>query len=292
MSFSVGVLYSIQEFLTLLKTTPMKASEFLTQFPTFSVASSDSIIKTSLENGWITIDSHDRLAISRNGTEVLKVNTSEARLRVQLYQMIEKSKPSWSSLFHYGRTEASKHIPKNALQCLREASLLDSTDEEIIAWWDRLASISRGVREDYLLEIGRSGERYSIEYEVVRTGNVPSWQAIESNKSGYDLLSRFSDTDNRPLMIEVKTSSKNSSSIEFHITRNEWEVAALSRYKYLFHVWSILPSKQLFIFDVESMEAHIPNDNGFGSWESVFVSIERESLTPVSTDQAETVTPC
>ncbi|EMT54683.1 hypothetical protein I532_03725 [Brevibacillus borstelensis AK1] len=291
MSFSVGVLYSIQEFLTLLKTTPMKSSEFRTQFPTFSVASADAIINTSLENGWITIDSHDRLVISSNGTELLKVNTAEARLRLQLYQMIEKCKPSWSSLLHYGRTEASKHIPKNVLQCLREACLLDSIDEEIIAWWDRLASIARGVREDYLLEIGRGGERLSIEYERVRTGSVPSWQAIESNKSGYDLLSRFSDTDNRPLMIEVKTSSKNCSSIDFHITRNEWEVAILSRYKYLFHVWSLLPSKQLFILDVESMEAHIPSDNGFGSWESVYVSIERELLTPASSYQAETVTP-
>ena len=281
MPFSVGVLYSIQEFLELVKVTPVKASEFPVFYKSFGVASSNQILKTALSSQWVELDLTDKLNVTPKGEEILNEKEFEERLRIQLYHLTILLKPSWSSVICYGREEAVKYFTSDVYQCFKEAGLLDSFSEDVVKWWDRLGSISRNLNNDYLLEIGRVGERLSIEFEKERTGVEPVWQSIDSSSSGYDLLSIKSANDNTPLMIEVKASTRNSKYIEFHISKNEWYIASLSRNRYIFHVWNLKPRQELYILSINDISQHIPEDKGFGEWESVVISLEKDFLSPV-----------
>ncbi len=93
-------------------------------------------------------------------------------------------------------------------QCFEEAGLLKGMTEDIVSWWDKLGSYARAHGNETLLLFGRKGERLSMEYEGQRVGVQPTWQSLESNFSGYDILSqKKGKDDNTPLMIEVKATS-------------------------------------------------------------------------------------
>ena len=126
-----------------------------------------------------------------------------------------------------------------------------------------------GHTADYLMQVGREGERCSIAFEERRVGRRPEWQSIESNKSGFDLLSTMEQTDPTDLQIEVKASVRPLSAASMHVTRNEWETAQTAE-QYLFHVWSLTDSgKRLAILSPEDIVAHVPSENGQGRWETV-----------------------
>lgn len=281
MTFSVGVLYSIQEFLELVKTTPVKASEFPVYYYSFNVSSPTQILKTSLNTQWVEVDLTDQLTITSKGEEVLNEKCPETRLRIQLYHLITLLRPSWSSVICYGRAEAVKYFTSDIHQCFQEAGLLDSFADEVVEWWDKLGSISRSINNDHLLEIGRVGERLSIQFEKERTGQEPIWQSIDSSKSGYDLLSVKSEVNNTQLLIEVKATTRSPKYIEFHISKNEWEVAFLSKDKYIFHIWNLNSDKTLYILTIDEILEHIPENRGKGEWESILISLETASLSPV-----------
>ncbi|MBH0158666.1 DUF3883 domain-containing protein [Fictibacillus sp. 5RED26] len=279
MSFSVGVLYSIQDFLELVKMTPFKASDFPKFYRSFGVASSNQILKTAIANQWVDLSLTDELSISVKGKEILNMEHPEERLRVQLFHLIALHKPSWSSVICYGRGEAVKYFKSDVYQCFEEAGLLEDYSDDVVKWWDRLGSISRNLNDDFLLDIGRIGERLSIEFERKRTGNEPIWQSIDSSFSGYDLLSIQAANNPNSLMIEVKASKQDSRCINFHISKNEWDVATASKDKYVFHIWSLNPIQQLFVLNYYEISHHIPDNKGSGKWESVLISLDKEFLS-------------
>ncbi len=82
-------------------------------------------------------------------------------------------KPTWASLIPRGRRETLAYLPVDVRQCFNEAYLSSGYDEQVVAFWDRAANLSRGRTDDILLQIGREGERLSIAYETERTGRVP-----------------------------------------------------------------------------------------------------------------------
>jgi hypothetical protein len=163
-------------------------------------------------------------------------------------------------------------MPSPARQCFYEAALdQEPPGDEIISWWDDLAAAARGRTADYLAAVGRAGERCSIAYEESRVGRRPQWCSIESNKSGYDLLSVADASDPAELQIEVKASERPISYADFHVSRNEWEVAQ-SAERYVFHLWSLTPTnKKLAVLSPEEVLAHVPTENGRGQWESVII---------------------
>lgn len=145
-----------------------------------------------------------------------------------------------------------------------------------------MAGLVRGIKTSVLSQTGRKGERLTLKYEHSRTGKEPIWQSIESNLSGYDVLSCFSESDETPLQIEVKASENSLDYADFHLTSNEWESATLAR-NYLFHLWELSPNPKLAIVTVEQMEKHIPVNSGEGYWETAQVPyrVFRENFTPV-----------
>ena len=57
------------------------------------------------------------------------------------------------------------------------------------------------IKKDLSLDdVGRKGERLTLQYEELRTNVKPDWRSIETNLSGYDVLSQRSKTDNTPLL--------------------------------------------------------------------------------------------
>jgi len=174
-------------------------------------------------------------------------------------------------------------MPEPARQCLSEAGLTSSPPSNAaISWWDDLAAAARGRLADYMAKVGREGERHSIAYEERRVGRKPYWQSIESNKSGFDLLSVTEINDEAELQIEVKASERPVPSASFHITRNEWEIATNASH-YVFHLWSLITQQQLAVLSPAEIKDHIPIEQGRGQWETVVIpfSVFQSRFRPI-----------
>ncbi|ARV45237.1 protein NO VEIN domain-containing protein [Bacillus inaquosorum] len=276
MTFSVGILYSVQEFLKFVKETPIKTTEFVLVFQKFKATSPSLVLEVAESCNWINIDLDSNVSVTSKGNEIVCGKNMRDALRVQLKHLIEMLKPSWSYLIHRGRKESLQYFPPDVQQCFKEAELVDSYEDDVVKWWDIFASVSRGKQQDTQLEIGRRGEELSLEYEINRTGKQPLWQSIESNLAGFDILSCTSSTDTTPLRIEVKATTS-TSSFTFYLTRNEWSVAEKS-YQYCFHLWMLSDKPELYIIDKSVVAYHIPCNQGGGAWENVKITFDMETL--------------
>lgn len=268
MSFSVGVLYSAIEFLQQSQTTAIDSRAFKASFLRFSVASAEEILSVSQECGWIAINSSGDIQPTERGLNILDVNDSTVQLRSQLVDLISAYQPTWAKRIPNGRAEVKNSFPEDAKQCFKEAGLLGEWDDELIRWWDELAHVAKARKSTELLEIGRKAEKLSIEHELTRTGVRPKWQSLESNFSGYDVLSRVSAEDETPLKIEVKGTTLSRKEAQFTITRNEWKTA-MSSPNYCLHLW-LLNGNPLTVIVVgtDDIYCHLPENNGNGAWET------------------------
>ncbi len=270
MNLSAGLLYTGCEVLEILSAHAIP-NDSLDSLPTRSwVASATDAVNFSMLCGWLEIDHQSFLRPSERGQLILAQTDYQERLRIQIEDFIEVSQPRWGKLIPHGRVQTLNFMPMDARQCFKEAGLTDSPPTfEIVKWWDKLASKSRGRHDDLLTDIGRTGERLSIEYERNRVGHEPKWQSVESNADGYDLLSRVSSTDFSRLSIEVKASTQGISAASFHITKNEWDYAINSSH-HQFHLWVSVDSKPMLALLINSnIEPHIPKNCGHGIWEAV-----------------------
>ena len=180
---------------------------------------------------WVEPRETGHLALTADGIAASAIDDPRAAIRALLAAYIDIAKPAWVQTASAGRRELLSHAPPGVQQVFVESGMAYGYDDDVVAWWDSLATRARRVRDDALTEIGRQGERRSLEYERNRTGREPKWTAVESNLEGYDILSTLSAVDARRLTIEVKTSQQSAGSAWFFLSRNEWEhaVAALQR---------------------------------------------------------------
>jgi hypothetical protein len=272
--FSVGLLYSTRDFLKLVPEAGMTVSDFVEHFRTFRSADPQQIIDISFKCGWSKLDPSGEIRLAQRGSEIASHDYQPALL-MQIEDLISNSNPVWGSLLIKGRTEAANYLPPDVLQCFKESGLFGKLTDEIVAFWDKLALAYRNCSQKTKTETGRKGEKLSFEFELNRTGREPLWQAVESNLAGYDLLSVVSETNSQKLMIEVKASTASLNYAKVHISRNEWNTASTSR-NFLFHLWHLETSPNLYEVQVAHMGEHIPTNNSAGSWESVeipFVSL-------------------
>ncbi|MED1127619.1 DUF3883 domain-containing protein [Bacillus paralicheniformis] len=277
MAFSVGILYSVQEFLKFVKKTPIKTSDFISLFNRFEATSSSSVLEIAENCNWIKIDIDSNVKVTSKGDEVVSENNMRDALRIQLKHLIGDIKPSWSYLIDRGRKEAFQYFPLDVQQCFKEAELINSYEADVVKWWDKFASVTRGKQQDTQLETGREGERLSLEFERNRTGKEPIWQSIDSNLAGYDILSVIDENNDTPLRIEVKTSTVRSNEFTFYISRNEWSIAEASP-NYIFHFWVLGIEPDLYILDKNDIKPSIPLNQGNGIWENAKVQIDIDTL--------------
>lgn len=281
MSVSVGILYSSQRLIKLVRENLLTINEILEQFTKIYVASTPYVIDICKSCGWLEISPSGFLQVTSKGLEILEARSTTEKLRNQLKHYIYTSKPRWSKVLHYGRTEALQHFPKEIIQCFEEAELLGDykLDESTVYWWDMLGTFSRRGLEEKKSSIGRRGELLSLQYEEKRLGITSVWKSFESNFVGFDILSKVSEYDASNLSIEVKATISTSDKITIFITENEWNVASLTK-NYLFHIWSLTPTPVLYILTPDIIKLSIPHNEGNGNWETVRIEYGKDELKP------------
>lgn len=268
MSFSVGILYSAVAFLEMLDQKPIQVQDFQGSFDRYILADAEEVLKVCQQCSWITLNNEGYIYPTEHGKRLVGGHYKVA-LRHQIRDMISVQQPAWSKRMRHGRAEVVGYLKEDVRQCFKEAGLFDDWSPELIGWWDELSLAANSRRSSELLEVGRQAEKLSIGHESRRTGAQPKWQALESNFSGYDVLSRVSHEDSTPLKIEVKGTTLKRKEAQFYLTKNEWSVAEVSDY-YKFHLW-LLSSSPPELIEVDRTEilCHLPSNNGNGQWESV-----------------------
>ena len=202
--------------------------------------------------------------------------------KIILSEYISVCQPVWAKRIPYGRKEAYLIMDQEVQRCFEDADLINNQDDDVIKWWDMLAEKERIKNSFSLDELGRKGERLTMDFEEKRTGIRPDWCSLETNFSGYDIQSRRSKENPEHILIEVKSSSKTIEKASAIISRHEWNIANMSNNieRYFFYIWSISNSvNQFAIINVDEMKNHIPQDKDRGHWESVqipFIAFENK----------------
>ena len=228
------------------------------------------VVDTILACEWIEVIGKTA-KLSLRGIQIAQnFNTAVKQLMIGDY--IRHSKDSWIPLVPRGRKECSPYLPPDVLACIKNAGLLITpATDNIVLWWDQQAQFIRKEQELAILEIGRVGEKLTLEYERRRTGKDPVWKSIESNLAGYDILSILEKGSTARLPIEVKTSKKPIKTANAYITRHEWEVAIESE-NHKFYFWQFDGNhKKLATLDVIDLQPNIPNDEGAGVWQTATI---------------------
>lgn len=266
---SPGIIASSLYLFDLLDKYIVTQSELRREFITISGTKTEDVLETCFECQWILSDI-ENIKVSARARELIQLSFIETE-REMIKDFLLINKPSWITLFTKGRLESVPFLPRDIQACFFDAKLMEQTpDTTATLWWDNLLVKIYNEREAEQLLTGRFGERLSIEYEIKRTKQHPIWKSIDSNLAGYDLLSQVSKYDVTKLLIEVKASISDYLHAVAHITRNEWETACLSS-NYCFHLWLISEAPQIAIISFDDMKIHIPEDSGYGSWESVAI---------------------
>lgn len=269
--FSVGVLYSSQAFLSWIKTESITIDAFRQSFGRFEVADAGDVLALVQKCRWVTVSTSGTLQLTERG-HALEATVSDPAncLRGQLADLIIVEAPAWSKRLLLGRFEVRRTMPLNAEQCFRECGLFGDCDDGVVDWWDLVTQGIRSKKSNFNVRVGRAAERFTVIRELERVGRKPTWQAIESNVSGFDVLSLVDRESADVLQIEVKGSLMRLKEAIFFVSRNEWQTAENSA-AYEFHLWLIHEQPQLFVVPASKLSPHLPQNCGGGQWENASI---------------------
>jgi len=270
---SIGTLYAIQDLFDHLSEHVVAQDQFLEGFSKYGSSTAADVYETATRLSWICTADSGQLVPTEIGKAAHQGRDRAMRLRFQLANIIETTRPVWGGLLPKGGKEAEAGLPDEIRQCFEEALLFGDVTDDLVEWWDRLAGIMREVSQRRLLETGRRGERLSLGYERERTEQAPKWQAVETNYAGYDVLSIRDKRDFAALKIEVKASDRAFKHATIHITEHEWITASKSPDSYLFHVWLLDPQPVLFVVLSATVISHLPNNQGKGKWRNTAIPL-------------------
>jgi hypothetical protein len=228
-------------------------------------------VETAQTLNWLKQDEAGLAVVTPAGISVLKVESYEIRLRMALLSYIEVVRPAWVQNAIFGRSRVLNFAGKSIAQVFTEAGLADGLENDVVEFWDMMATMARGQRSAEAMKIGRAGERLTLVHEKERTGRAPKWVAVDSNLDGYDVLSIVGADDSRFMSIEVKSTTVGMAG-RFHLTANEWERAMIQE-EHRFHLWEInQTSTRLAVLTPGDVEPHVPTNQGEGAWESVEIA--------------------
>jgi len=198
-------------------------------------------------------------------------------LRELISNFIEINKPSWIDVAPFGRDLVESSLTVNEAQVLRTAGLFDNPpSDDVVEWWDNLATRARAFKEQRLLERGRAAERLTLEYEHRRLARLgvelsPVWIAIQDNTTGYDILS-YDLVDDATVARHIEVKSSLQMPATFFLTSNEWDRALSLGNSFRLYLWS-LPRNHLRILTLSDLLPHVPINQGRGKWQSMAVAI-------------------
>ena len=203
--------------------------------------------------------------------------TRQYQLRKILMILTLVLKPFWARVSHLGRMKVCSLLSDDQLQCLKFAGLLDENiTDEILSWWEQLSKVFRAADDEQKLEVGKKGEllTYNREIEILEGLGInkkPRVMSAEDSTAGYDILSyRIRNGEVIEWKIEVKAFTYGLP--HFYITRNEWDVACKDRGSHILNIWN-LKEQVVIEMAVDELQQHIPNDNGYGKWQNVFITL-------------------
>ncbi|RWA93339.1 DUF3883 domain-containing protein [Mesorhizobium sp.] len=265
-----GLALSALDLLRLLHRNALTASGLLSDLKRVGGMPSAEALSLSQTLNWLEVDGDGVLHPTPAGQRACSQGDYRLALRQVILDFADIVAPDWLQNATYGRSRVLAFAGPGIAQILVEAEVATGVADDVVEFWDLLASMARGYRDDRLLAIGRRGERLTLAHEEARTGASPRWIALDSNQDGYDVLSVKAADDPAPLSIEVKTSTVGTTG-SMYITRKEWEQATDSP-NHTFHLWDLkAPSPLLAVVDVAEMARHIPTDGGTGEWREVRV---------------------
>jgi hypothetical protein len=265
MTFSVGILYSVQEFLRFADTISLTAEQFA-QDDRFVLSNPADILRVAQDCNWIRATIEGTLVVSDRGRAIVGIPEPAQKLRSQIEDLISTYQPPWSAKMRHGRAETLPAMPLDVQQCFRESGLMDPWSTDVVKWWDSAAQMSRLRWSERLSHTGRLAEQLTCEYENNRTQTQPQWICLDSNFEGYDVLSQLSEHNAGKLLIEVKGSERRPKEADFSFTRNEYRTAQKSN-NYVVHLWFVGEPKLLYVVPFPEISKHLPTDSGDGNWE-------------------------
>lgn len=267
---SPGVLASSFEMLDIIDRRPMSLREFSQSFSRIGVCRTADVSSFVQRLFWVRPGADGLAEITADGRRILALESHESRMRQSIIDYVDEFKPTWLQNATFGRLKVLSYAGSEVRQVLVEAGLATGCNAETVIFWDKLAAMARGQKDISLAEIGRRGERLTIDRETERTGRQPKWVSLENNADGYDVLSVVNRDDAAKLSIEVKATTLGPKG-SFHITRNEWQ-RALEAPFHCFHLWMLQGNRDegasLAVVNPDEMITHVPADNGLGEWSS------------------------
>ena len=280
MSFSVGILYSVQEFLRFAHTTPLSAELFSKQ-TRFVLVSPQEILQVSQDCNWVRLTIDGTIVVTERGQIIIEAIDANLRLRLQIEDLISFFRPSWSARIRFGREETIPYMPPDVKQCFVESGLMDPWDDDLIRWWKSEGQVARMRHGDKLAHTGHRAEKLTNEYEGKRTGQSPDWIALDTTFAGFDFLSRCSRADLTELRIEVKGSERPPKNADFVLTRKESDTAKDDK-PYVVHLWYVSDNPQLFVVPYPEIAKHIPEDRCSGQWQQTRIPFSPFNVFRVS----------
>jgi hypothetical protein len=282
-AFSPGLAQACFDLLGIASRNALTFPQIRSSFSQLAGLSTNNVIEISQALKWLRANEEGFAILTPSGTRLQSLTGYEPMLRQALLDYIDVERPAWVQNSTFGRAKVIAFAGNQIGQVFVEAGLAEGTDNEVVSFWDAMAAMARGQKDDRLNSIGRQGERLTLTHEEGRTGRKPKWVAIDNNGDGYDVLSIVNMNDPRSLTIEVKSSTLGLSGA-FHLSRNEWE-RALETENHSFHLWAMYTNRNPFlaVISAQDMGSHIPSDNGAGSWESVeipFKTFEERFTAP------------
>lgn len=267
---SPGLAQAGLALLELLRRRTLTAPDLLSGLKQIGGMPPSEALSLSQVLNWLAVDEAGILYATPSGVQVADAGRYELALRRITLDYAEQLKPDWLQNAPYGRSRVLAFCPPGVAQVMIEAGAAGAPTDDVVAFWDELAAIARGLHDDRMLAIGRQGERLTLAHEEARTGTAPRWVAVDSNQDGYDVLSIRAAGDLSLLSIEVKASRAGLAG-HLHLTRREWDTATQSP-AYLFHLWDLkTPTPRLAAVPIEIMADHVPDDAGAGRWEALRV---------------------
>lgn len=271
-AFSPGVAQGCFELLGIVSRSQLSPPQIVSAFSHFGAMRSGDILAVAQETGWIYTTENGEVKLTPAGCRLLELEAYGPMLRQALLDHVDARRPPWVQCAVFGRSRVMAFAGGGIAQVIVEAGLGSGFEDDVVAFWDSLAALARGLRDTTLSKIGRMGEKLTMAHEEARTRKRPQWVAINNNADGYDVLSVVADSDPRSLSIEVKTTTQGVSG-SIHLTRNEWEMAQ-ERATHLFHLWDIQhDTPRLAKVTVDMMAGHVPSDRGSGQWENVSIPV-------------------
>lgn len=282
-ALSPGLAQGCFELMGLTTRQKLSFMEIKSAFAYLGGLPTNTVIETAQSLNWLQVGDLGLAELTASGARLISAEGYESKLRQALLDYIDIERPSWIQNAAFGRSRVVNFAGSQVAQVFAEAGLVDGTDDDVVLFWDSLAARARGQRDERLTQIGRMGERLTIQFESERTGRAPKWVAVDNNVDGYDVLSIVNSRDTKQLTIEVKASTQGHLGFAL-LTRNEWEMAMESE-AHVFHFWSLKDASHptLAIIPVDRLLIHLPQDQGLGRWDCAEVpfSAFQEHFNPL-----------